>query len=139
MTPITQKHLYGCCAACVAFAVNKEYEEVIDLLAQEKANTKGFYCKDLVVALKNYGLSYRYKHVKYNIRNKIKKEGVIVFIAKSQKYPYGHFLIRHGGRWVDPWINLVLDPNISNARSGFRTRLPGKAKRIIYPFTIERF
>lgn len=123
----------GCGAACVAFAVGKSYKQVVSVLGQKKAKTVGFHLKELVIALGYYGLNYHFKHVKPKMKHEIYQDGVIVFIKRSARYPYGHYLIRHNGLWADPWVNLVIDKNIDNAVSGTRQRLPGKAQWAIVP------
>lgn len=130
---ITQEDGMGCGAACVAFAANKTYKEAVAVLGQDKARTVGFHLKEIVDALSEYELNYRFKHVKPKIKQLIYQEDVIVFIKRSARYPYGHYLIRHNGLWADPWINLVLDKELTNAKSGYRQRLPGEAQWAILP------
>lgn len=130
---ITQEDEMGCGVACVAFATNRSYQQVVSIMGQEKARTTGFRLKEMVDALGSCGLNYRFKHVKPKIRQSIYQEGIIVFIKRSRKYPYGHYLIRHQGIWMDPWINLVIDGNLSHAKSGFRHRLPGQAQWAVLP------
>ncbi len=128
----------GCGAACVAFAANKTYQQAVGVLGRQKARSVGFQLKEMVDALSQYGLSYHFKHVKPKTKQSIYEDGVIVFIKRSVKYPYGHYLIRHNGLWADPWINLVLDKNLANARSGYRQRLPGKAQWAVLPLNIRK-
>ena len=130
---ITQEDDMGCGAACIAFAVTNSYQQVVSVLGRDKAKTVGFQLKELVDALEQYGLNYHFKHVKPKMKHVIYQDGVIVFIKRSARYPYGHYLIRHSGLWADPWFNLVTDRNIDNAVSGFRQRLPGKAQWAILP------
>lgn len=121
---ITQKDGMGCGAACVAFAANITYEEAVTELGKNKAQTVGFQLRELVDVLGRYGLNYHYNHVKATSGRGVYPDGTIVFIKRSKRYPYGHYLIRHNGLWADSWINLVLDKNLTNARSGYRKRLP---------------
>lgn len=130
---ITQQDSMGCGAACVAFAANKTYTQAVTILGENKARTVGFQLRELVGALSYYGLSYHYKHIKATDRGGVYPDGTIVFIKRSQRYKYGHYLIRHDGLWADPWINLVLDKNIVNAQSGYRKRLPGIVQWACYP------
>lgn len=130
---ITQEDDMGCGAACVAFAANKPYKQVAIFMGREKARTAGFQLRELVDALAKYGLDYRFKHVKPRMKRSIYHEGAIVFIRRSARYPYGHFLIRHNELWADPWINLVVDKNLKHAKSGYRQRLPGKAQWAVLP------
>jgi hypothetical protein len=130
---ITQEDGMGCGAACVAFAANKTYQQAAKVLGREKARSVGFHLKELVDALSGYGLDYRSRHVKQQTKQAIYQQGVIVFIKRSARYPYGHYLIRHNGLWADPWVNLVLDKSIERAKSGYRKRLPGEAQWAILP------
>lgn len=130
---ITQEDGMGCGAACVAFAANKTYQQAAAVLGQEKARTVGFHLKELVDALSQFGLDYRFQHVKPHTKQSIYQESAIVFIRRSARYPYGHYIIRHKGLWADPWINLVLDKDLTNAQSGYRKRLPGEAQWVILP------
>ena len=133
MKPVTQKHAFGCGAACVAFIVKKSYEKVVSLLEESKAISQGYHCKDLVICLFKFNFSYSCKYLKPKLKRRIYNEGVIVFIKRSRKYPAGHYLTRHKGLWIDPWINWNIDNNIIHARSGFRKRLPGKPIYALFP------
>lgn len=123
---VAQEHDFGCGAACVAFVVGVEYREVVAKLGEEAARTKGFWCKDLKRVLNNYGLEYEVKYMKLNMKKRIYTNGAIVFIKRSQRYPYGHYVTYYNGQWMDSWRNLLLDDNIKNAEAGFRRRLPGQ-------------
>jgi len=135
---ITQEDGMGCGAACVAFAANKTYKQAVNVLGEHKARSVGFQLKELVIALSHYGLNYHFKHVKPKMKQSIYQNGVIVFIKRSARYPYGHYLIRHNGLWADPWINLALDKNLANAKSGYRQRLPGEAQWAVLPLSIKK-
>jgi hypothetical protein len=122
---ITQEFDYGCGIACYAFAINLSYKEAATRLGAKQASSTRFWVKDLTTALNDAGAAYVSKYIKPHIRKLIYQEGTIVLIRRSKHYPSGHYLIRHNGRWMDPWINLPYDKNISHAMSGFRKRLPG--------------
>lgn len=126
--PITQKDGMGCGAACLAFILNCSYRKALRLLRSsgEAANTRGFFCRDLVAALQRAGLTYQYQYIKANKRNQIYKNGMIVFIKRSKRYPVGHYLCRYQNQWIDLWVNFPKDQNIKNAKAGFRKRLPGR-------------
>ena len=130
---ITQEDGMGCGAACVAFATGMTYRQVANIMGRDKARTVGFQLREVVNALGRYGLDYHFKYVKPKVKKSIYQDGAIVFIKKSARYPFGHYLIRHDGLWADSWINLVFDKNIANAKSGYRKRLPGKAQWAILP------
>lgn len=125
-SPITQKDNLGCSIACLAFISNKTYEEVTVNLGKEKAKTKGFYCREIVEYLKKLGYQAEFHYLKSKWRKKIYKDKTIVFIKRSKKYPYGHYLIRYQNLWMDPWINFKKGKSVKKAKAGFRKRLPGK-------------
>ncbi len=122
---ITQEFDYGCGIACFAFALNISYKEASTILGPKQANSNRFWIKDLTAALNGAGLKYKSRHINEKLRNTIYQDGTIVLIRRSKSYIAGHYLIRYTGQWMDPWINLCLDSDINNARSGFRKRLPG--------------
>jgi len=126
---IKQKDDYGCGAACVAALLNITYRQALKLFndGNLKAKTKGFSCKEICLVLNKFGKNYEYKYVKPRLKNRIYKEGTIVFIKRSKKYPANHYLLRTGKSWLDPWINLNRNKNIKNAKAGLRKRLPNKA------------
>ena len=126
MKAITQEHEFGCGIASVAFVLGATYKNTFKVFSIQKANLEGFYCRDLIKALKVYGLNYQYRYLKSIYKRKIYGKGTIVFIKRSKNYPDGHYLVRGEGCWMDSWINFKEDKTIDNAISGFRKRLPGK-------------
>lgn len=136
MKPVVQGNLFGCSLACIAFLLGKQYQEIIQLVDKKRAQTRGFYCKDLVELFFKLGLNYEYKYLKPRFRRKIYSDDVIVFIKRSKKYPNGHYLARLNGLWMDPWINFEQSANIQNAKAGFRKRLPGKPIYGLFPIDI---
>jgi hypothetical protein len=133
MKNITQKDDFGCGVACTASVLDLTYEKAKALFSKPKqAKDFGFLCKDIVNALKKKGFTYDYKYIKPKIKKQIYKQGTIVFIARSKRFPAGHYLARDQKKgWMDPWINFPSD--ISNVKSGFRKRLPGKPIYAILP------
>lgn len=131
MKAIKQEHTYGCGVACVAFILCTNYTLIISSFdnGEYKAEKLGFYCGELTSFLNSMGLKYKWKYVKSRLRKKIYKEGSIVFIKKSRKYPTGHYLTRCNRGWMDSWIN---HPSVF-IKSGFRKRLPGKPAYAILP------
>lgn len=125
--PVAQKDVYGCSVACVAYILGLKYKNAKKLFSNSSyAKTRGFLCKDIINALKRKGLDYQYKRTKPKIKTLIYKSNNIVFIARSKKYPAGHYLCRtKDKKWMDPWINFPSD--IKKAKSGFRKRLPCRA------------
>ena len=130
---ITQEFEYGCGIACYAFVLGITYDEAELRLGEKQAKSSRFWVNDLTKALNDAGLHYERNYVKPHIRPRIYKEGTIVLIGRSKKYPVGHYLVRYGGQWMDPWINLPQNPNIHQAKSGYRKRLPGTPKYAVIP------
>lgn len=133
MNNITQKDGFGCGIACTASVLGLTYEKAKTLFPNSKqVKDFGFLCKDIVDALAKKGLSYEYRYIKPKIKRRIYKPGTIVFIARSKRFPAGHYLARDEKKgWMDPWINFPSD--ISKSKSGFRKRLPGKPIYAILP------
>lgn len=129
---ITQEFEYGCGIACFAFVTDASYQQAAEYLGLNQAQSSRFWCKDLTVALNEKGKPYVHKYVKPAQRNKIYQEGAIVLIARSKRYPSGHYLVRHHSRWMDPWINVCQNHDITMAKSGFRQRLPGRPMYVFY-------
>jgi len=130
---VTQEFDYGCGIACYAFALGLTYKQAVTRLGEIRGNSTRFWIKDLTAALNNSGKNYTAKHIKPSLSRKFYEEGTIVLIRRSRRYPSGHYLIRHDGHWMDPWINLPSDKDIHNAESGFRKRLPGNPMYAIFP------
>lgn len=127
MKSVTQENSLGCGIACVAYVCNTSYKT-----AKRKffkglgdSNNTGYLCKDMVKALSMAGKKYHYRYIK---RKQKFKENTIVFLRRSKRYPVGHYIVKTKNGWMDPWINFKVDnPNINEANSGFRRRLPEKA------------
>ncbi len=124
---IAQQDDFGCSVACVANLLGLSYSQALRLFDKpENAKTKGFTCRDIVDALNKYDYPTHYKYLKPKLRSRIYEPGTIAFIARSKKYPAGHYLLRVNSGWADPWINLPIDKNVKKAKAGYRKRLPGK-------------
>ncbi len=130
---ITQEFDYGCGIACFAFALNIKYKEAAAILGSKQANSNRFWVKDFAAALNNSGHQYTSRYVNDKLRKAIYKDGTIVLIRRSKQYNTGHYLNRYKGKWMDPWINLPLNNDINEAKSGFRKRLPGKPMYALIP------
>ena len=125
MKSIAQEDSLGCGIACVAFILKLTYKEAKNLFLDGKRRAKeepNFYCGEIVGILENVGLSYEYKYLKKRLKHKIYRSNTIVYLRKSKKYPFGHYLVRYENKWMDPWINFPKE----NINAGFRKRLPGK-------------
>ena len=130
---VTQEDSLGCGIACVAFVCNVSYKTAKKKYFKNlgDADKTGYFCKDIVKALSNADKMYNYKYIKRKIRL---KTNTIVFLKRSKRYPAGHYLVRTINRWMDPWINFNIDkPNVKEANSGFRSRLPGKPIYVVFP------
>lgn len=129
--PVKQRDNFGCAVACVAFILRIEYGIARDLFVDGKRRSKeeaNFYCKEIVGILANAGLSYQYRYLKKRLKRKMYNLNTIIYIKKSKRYPYGHYLCRYKDMWMDPWINF---PS-RKITAGFRKRLPEKPIYVIY-------
>lgn len=125
--PVVQKHLMGCAVACVASLLNISYERAVALFSRpSQAGNKGFYCREVCQALEK---KYAFCQITKNTEQKLKQQGIIVFVSKSKKYPQGHYLLKTAKGWMNPWINF---PEINPAKAGFQKKLPSKAKWVIF-------
>lgn len=130
---IKQEDPLGCAVACVAYALNKTYQQSLALFenGKEKAIATGFTCPEIVKVLKDAGLNYTYSPVGHDTmypKTEFDPKDII-FIKPSSEYPVGHYLTRVAGNiFMDPWINYPQE----SRRSGFRTELPSQAKWIIW-------
>jgi hypothetical protein len=123
--PITQEYDYGCGLACFAFVNNCTYKEALTLIGRETSVKHGWKPSDLVDELSKSGFNYKNNYVRNKIGNDFSKN-TIVLLERSTDYPVGHYLVKYKDGWMDPWINLPTSSNITDARSGFRSELPGK-------------
>jgi hypothetical protein len=132
MKAIVQEDDFGCAVACVAFVLGIKYQEAVFLFENGEARVSGipdFYCREIVLILgSNTNQQFDYKYIKPRLKKKIYEDCAIVFIKKSKKYKYGHYLVRSKDTWMDPWINF---PD-KNRKAGFRKRLPGRSIYMIY-------
>ena len=129
MRLITQEDPMGCGIACVATVLERDYTSTRRLFDTRHAATRGYYCRDLIQALRKKGRSYRFTKAQSKNEDLLDIVGTIVFIERSKKYPEGHYLVRTQEGWMNPWINF---PHITPAQSGFQKKLPGKAQWILF-------
>lgn len=129
MKAIAQEHPMGCGLACVAFVIEQPYSSILKLTNEYKASVKGYYCRELISFLKKFGLNYEHKKFTEKTKKYLNKEGTIVFIKRSKKYPGGHYLVRSKNGWMNPWINY---PNINPAKAGIAKKLPGQVQWILF-------
>lgn len=128
MKLVPQQDGFGCGFACLASLLDISYNEILSLVAdgENKAKHHGLYCQDIVIFLRANGFVDAYfQSLKPNMKGRIYKNGTIVYIKKSKKYPAGHYLLRIDDKWMDPWVNFVDDPDVTHSKPGYRKRLPG--------------
>jgi hypothetical protein len=130
---VTQKHGMACGLACVSFIAKVPYDVLLRSVTAEQLHNKGFYCPELVDLLRQHGLHYGWKKLAESERDRDFSNGDIVYVEKSSSLPNGHFLAKSASGWMDPWINLATEKNLSRAESGFRAELPGRADYLVYP------
>ena len=133
MNSVTQQHSYGCGIACTAFVSDREYKSIVEEIGETQAQDRGFYCVELVSILNQLGLEYGWKFVTDKIYSDGIDEGSIIYLKRSNLYPEGHYLARTKNAWMDPWINLNENDDVSKAKSGFIDHLPYRPSFVIRP------
>lgn len=125
MKAVKQEDGLGCGIACVAYVLGISYPEAKPLFKGLADVAKPeFYPWVIVRALRRGGLEYRHHYFEGRARW---KAGTIVLVRKSEKHPYGHYLVKGERGWMDPWINLKPgECGLKKAKAGFRDRLPGR-------------
>lgn len=136
--PVVQKHPFGCGIACLAFVLGKKYEDAMRAIRPfRKEINGGVWCKDIVSALRTKGLNAEFYYLKPACMKRIYDDGTIVFIARSKRYPAGHYLCRTTRGWMDPWINGPPEWRLEIAMAGFRKKLPGRPIYAIFPMDLD--
>ncbi|MBS3170842.1 hypothetical protein J4223_03625 [Candidatus Woesearchaeota archaeon] len=128
MKVVAQEHTMGCGIACVASLCNLSYKNALDFFEKKYAWSRGYYCREIAFVLKKKDLDYSWKKINFKTKSLI-RIGSIVFIARSSKWPFGHYLLKTEKGWMNPWINF---PSITPVKAGFQKKLPGKAQWVIY-------
>ncbi len=109
---VVQEDSAGCGVACVAALLNISYSSTLRLFDNsQNIRAKGVLAKEIVRVLEQSGLKAECKYVKPHIENAINQTGTIVYTAKNNNYPLGHYLLRLNNGWMNPWANF---PNIRN-------------------------
>jgi hypothetical protein len=127
---VAQEFGMGCAVACVASVTGHTYTQARKLFAKpQRESTTGFYCKDIVSALKKAKKHYSFKRYLTQDEKLLRTEGTIVFIGPNKKYPAGHFLARAQNGWMNPWQNC---PRIKPVKANIQNRLPGKPQWIVF-------
>jgi len=129
---ITQEMPYGCGVACFAFVCDITYKQAEEFLGFEQSKSDRFVVKRVREELNRFGLKYISRHIKPDqIIDPV--DGMIVLLRRSEHFTVGHYLARHDGKWMDPYINLEGDHDFRNPKSGFREVLPGQAMYVLMP------
>ncbi len=128
---VAQEHTMGCAVACVAYRTNLTYQTALkNFSTPQHAWTRGFYCSEIVEALEKIGFSYSYS--KYNEKKHsdyLKKNGTIIFVARCEEFPYGHFMVQSSNGWMNPWSNY---PLIKIIKADFQKKFPGVVEYILF-------
>ncbi len=114
----------GCGAACVAYLNCSTYELAVQRLGKDKAERRGYSLRELTAGINVPQASYRPHHAEKVASDRIDRTGTIVFLDKSKRFPYGHYLVRTEAGWMDPWINLRPGADVSKSKAGIRLSLP---------------
>lgn len=125
MKALAQEHSMGCGPACVAVRMGITYAKALELFTHpHHAWTQGYYCSEITEALSRGGFKYVFSEFrKYSHKQYLQKNGSIAFIAKSDLYPAGHFLLKVSDGWMNPWINF---PHLMPIRFGIQKNCLGK-------------
>ena len=119
----------GCSVACVASLTNSSYKQAQKLFEKNHSATRGYYLDEVVRALAKKGFNYKSGKLTAKTKKYLAKNGSIIFIKRSKKFPAGHYLLRTSKGWMNSWQNY---PKISPARAGFDRQLPGEVQYIIF-------
>jgi hypothetical protein len=136
MKPVAQEDDLGCAVACVAFILQITYSEALELFEDGERRVKSkanFYCPEIVTILNSNGLHYSWNKLEKTATESEITNLSIVFVKKSKKLPYGHFLCKYQNQWMDPWINL---PDIP-IKGGFKNSTSGIPTYIIFPIVTK--
>lgn len=136
---MAQEDPMGCGVACVANRLDLSYAEALRLFDRpQDAKTIGYRCKYIVEALRRGGIDVRLRHIKHIDRvtvmngDKPLPDGTIVVLVRSELYPYRHYLLKAAEGWVDPWVNMHDDADVTHASVGLHDELPGEPYYAIY-------
>ena len=132
MKPVAQEDGLGCAVACVAFVLSIPYSQAVDLFNDGRRRVKeeaNFYCPEIVKILNNKTKQYKWKKLPENVSEDEIPEFSIMFVERSKKLPFGHFLCKYNNQWMNPWINLPSTP----VNGGFQKALPGNPTHMVYP------
>lgn len=122
----------GCAVACVASRLGVSYDRALDLFSDRAAAwSRGYLCREVVDALGKVGLKYQFEKCEKNMDGYFSvSEGSIVFVGPCLAYPLGHYLLRTGSGWMNPWSNF---PRMVPVTAAIEPWLPGAAEYVLRP------
>ena len=118
----------GCAVACVASLFGISYKKSLKIFGIKKADKPNFYCKDIVKILNKGGFNYSYGKVIPKTKEYLENNGTIVFVRRSKKYKFGHYLLKVKRGWMHSWVNFPKEP----IKAGFQKKLPGIPQWLIH-------
>jgi hypothetical protein len=135
LLPVSQEHLLGCGVACVASRCGITYKDALSLFSHpEHAWTRGYYCEEMVEALKSAGFFYSFARFDptdagNKIARLLKIPGTIAFQERCEEYPHGHFFVRTSSGWMNPWSNF---PWMDEIKSEIQPEIAGNISFVIF-------
>jgi hypothetical protein len=127
---VTQEDPAGCGVACVAYLCKTTYRNTLHRhFRRASPSLYGYTCREVMSALAHAGMHYRIRYVRHK-RTPSFEDGTIVYTERNTSYPLGHYLVKHGKKRMNPWINF---PYMNLPKAGFVGLLPGKAIYAIVP------
>lgn len=129
--PVSQEHPMGCSVACVASLCGLSYQKALLLFEiPELAWRRGYYCGEIVQALKNKKLTFKFEEFENKKhKEKLSKNGTIIFTDPDKNYPSGHFFLRAEKGWMNPWSNY---PQMIPVKSAIQKEISGRISYIIF-------
>ncbi len=127
-----QEDPMGCGIACVAFVLGISYMEATKLFTlPEKRKTLGYRSSELREALKRGGYD-SFSRYTGRIENLEINKGDIVYVKKCKLFPFGHYLVKTDGGYMDPFVNMTeVSGDYTKAGAGIRTVLSEQITMVI--------
>ena len=107
---VKQEDDFGCGLACIAYLTNKKYRQITNLNPEnlQRATTNGYRGKFLADILNSLDPESKWK-TKYcgkTLNPKIPNNSII-YIAKNDKYKFGHYIVKTEFGFMNPFSNLT--------------------------------
>jgi len=95
MKQTVQEHASGCGIAVTAQVANISCNKALRLFYNGtfRAELRGFYCREIVRALRKVNLDYDFFYLTNKTKRKVYTNNAIVYIKKSRRYPQGHYIL----------------------------------------------